>query len=291
MATVTAWFRHPDDARRLQSLSVDLQLVRELPKNVPLFVVPMNGGLNETLFYFGVMSQSYEVSDGGGWKRIRSPAFVFTRWGTMDRKYARPAKGGHFLASDHEGGHVSVRAPGRVASGRYTFTLKMIEKVTTGKDPHIWVGAYVYSHATKQTDHVGDLRFDGGELTQRYAISSFLEVLADEDPEKNNSDTMPELQVAVGRWEMDGKRVKPILMWGEYEEQVPQKARALLWEKAAEADLKGVANEMREDQTFIMSLRDEPLSREGMRREQEKRTRPTGEPVGWVKRETLFKAR
>lgn len=291
MAYVFAWFRSPDDPHQIESLSVDLQLIGDLPESPHLFVVPLNGGLNETLFYFGVMTQSYEVSDGDGWKRVRSPGFVFTRWGTMSREYVRPAKGGHFLASDHEGEHVSARAPGRVAGGRYTFTLKVVEKVADEKKPHVWVGGYVYSHATKQTNHVGDLRFDGAELTQRYAIGSFLEVLADEDRKKNLSDAMPEMKVAVGRWEIDGKRAKPVLMWGQYLEKVPQKARAVLWDKAPEADLKGIAEEMREDQTFIIAMRDKPFSREGMRREEEKRKRPTGEPVGWVKRETLFKLR
>lgn len=138
---------------------------------------------------------------------------------------------------------------------------------------------------------MGDLRFDGAELTQRYAISSFLEVLADEDRTKNASAAIPEVKMAIGRWEIDGKRVKPILMWGQYEERVPQKARATLWEKLPETDLKGIAKEMREDQTFVIEMRDKPFPREGMRREEERRKRPTGELVGWVKREALFKFR
>ncbi|MDY3556281.1 hypothetical protein R5W24_005444 [Gemmata sp. JC717] len=291
MADVPAWFHDPDDPHPLESLSADLQLFDDLPGSPSLFVVPLSGALNGNTFYFGILTPYYEASDGRTWTPVRSPGFVFTRWGTMDRGYARPAKGGHYFASDHEGKHISVRAPGRTTRGRYTFTVKVVEVVTEGRNSHVWVGGYVYSHATGRTDHVGDLRFDGPKLTQRHSLTSFLEVVAEDDRTQNTSDTMPELKVAVGRWAMDGKPVKANTIWAQYPEQVPQKARAFVWDKRPEGDVKGLAREMREGQTVVIALQDKVLSRKGFNRREIKQESPFGEPFGWYTQETLFERR
>jgi hypothetical protein len=271
----------------ITAMSVDFQLIDDPPTGKPLFLVPLSGELNKVGFYFGLDCGSFEVTADGGWERVRSPGFIFTRWDTRDPHYVRPAKGGYYLASDHEGDILSARVPHKPAKGMHTFTLKVLERATDATGPHVWVGGYVRSHTTKTVEYVGALRFDGQELVLDRTLSPFVEVYENWDDRKDQTDKLPEVRVAFGTVRANGQRLNPARVMAYYDERVPQKARAFLWSDCPDSYSKGLDSELKRGRIVVVVVRGEDWPRDGLKRDHDASLNVGGQVVGWRRWEWL----
>jgi hypothetical protein len=272
---------------KASEVSVDLQLIDDLPTDKPVLVFPLSGELNKVVFYFGLRCGMFAVTADEERKLVRSSGFIFTRWDTKDPRYVRPAKDGYYLASDHEGDIVSARVRCKPAKGVYTFTLKVLERGSDAAGPHVWIGGYVYCHATKTTDHVGALRFDGKELVLDRVLSPFVELSEDYVIFKKPADEVPAMRVATGNWRSGDRNVSPVSVRAYYGEQVPQKARAFLWSDCPAPYAKGLDATLKRGRTVVVVVRDEDWPRDGLERIFSPSDDVLGNPIGWQRWEWL----
>src|SRR5262249_7505314 len=145
--------------------------------------------------------------------------FVFSRWGDKDPTACRPAEGGYYLASGHEGNHVSVRLLHPWGKGRYTFTLRR-ESKDEKNSRELWVGADVYSHQTKEEYFVGALQFPGSDLKITSFLGSFVEVY-DRYP-KAFPRSIPSAEVSIGNVRVNGEPERPLAVLAVYPNRVPR---------------------------------------------------------------------
>src|SRR5262249_13945950 len=110
----------------VKSIAVDVEIAEDVPSAGNLFIVPIAG--QDPSYYFGAISNGDGMRKGEDLSINLGHCFVFSRWGDKDPTACRPAEGGYYLASGHEGNHVSVRLLHPWGKGRYTFTLRRESK-------------------------------------------------------------------------------------------------------------------------------------------------------------------
>ena len=108
--------------------------------------------------------------------RTIGPGFLFSMWGERNLGAIRPADGGFYQSSGHEGDFVSVRLPFEWKKGKYTYRLTKMDREEIDGKPHTWVGAFVYSHDRDENLFVGALRFKGENLVLERKVANFVEV-------------------------------------------------------------------------------------------------------------------
>lgn len=270
-------------------VSADLQLLDDPPLGKPYFLAPLSGELNGIGFYFGVCCDGFAATTGGGLKLVRSPGYIFTRWDTRNPKYVRPARGEYILASDHEGDIVSARARCQPARGVYTFTLRVVGRWADTAGPYVLVGGYVHCHGTKATQYVGAIRFDGREVVLGRELGPFVEMCADWDDPGDQSDKLTGLRVAYGNWRAGSGDARPVSILADYDERVPQKARAFLSSACPDIHAKGLDATLRRGRSVVVVVRGEDWPRNGLRRDHEPALNSFGQPVGWRRWEWLFR--
>jgi hypothetical protein len=220
---LVAIHRHFVPRKAVKSIAVDIEFADEVPSTHNLFIVPMDSYGRDTFFYFGAITNCDGKRKGEDLSINLGHAFVFSRWGDKDPSSCRPVDGGYYLASDHEGDHVSVRRLHPWGKGRYTFTLRAGTDDAT-KPPELWVGAYVYSHKEKQEYFVGALRFPGPDFNFSGNLGAMIEVY-DRYP-KAFPKSIPAAKVSVGNVRIDGMAEKPFAVIAEYPAGVPNYGRA-----------------------------------------------------------------
>ncbi|QEL20230.1 DUF3472 domain-containing protein [Limnoglobus roseus] len=204
-----------------ESLAVDVTISDDVPASVNLYIAPIGlGHLSKTPFYGGLQTQT----DGNTKKepklRTLGPGFLFSMWGERSTDAIRPADGGFFQSSGHEGDFVSVRRPFAWKKGKYTYRLTRMDQETIDGKPHTWVGAFVYSHATDENVFVGALRFKGEKLSLDRKVANFVEIYGRRKPVAD----IPKLTITFGPPVVNGAAAKTVTAEAVYPKGVPDYA-------------------------------------------------------------------
>jgi hypothetical protein len=211
----------------VESLSVEIEIIGDVPDASDFFIVPINARLNDQLFYFGATTniQAMRARDRE-WVQLER-TFVFSKWGENNALLVQPPPDGFFLASDHEGPHVSARAPFQWGAGRYTFRLQFLRSSLDSGRPVTWVAAYVRCHSVEEDYYVGSIRFLGRGLSFDGWASAFTEVFEGKNSRSTWPPTIPKVRVAVGDVRINNELLKPDEVVASYKGYVPACARAL----------------------------------------------------------------
>jgi hypothetical protein len=187
-----------------ESLAVDVTISDDVPSTVNLYIAPIGlGHLSKTPFYGGIQTQADGYTKKDQKLRTIGPGFLFSMWGERSTDAVRPADGGFFQSSGHEGDFVSVRRPFEWKKGKYTYRLiRMDQQMIDGK-PYTWVGAFVYSHEKDENVFVGALRFKGEKLVLDRKVANFVEVYGRRRPVAD----IPKVTVTFGPPVVNGKAV------------------------------------------------------------------------------------
>jgi len=208
-----------------ESYSIDVTIKDAVPADVNLYIAPIGlGHLNGIAFYGGIQTQAdgYTKRD----RRLRKigPGFLMSMWGERSHDAIRPAAGGFFQSSGHEGDFVSVRRAYQWTPGRYTYRIVRMDKEQAGDKVCTWVGAFVYSHSKDENVFVGALRFPSEKLVLSHRLASFVEVYGRRKPVEK----IPKVLVTFGNLRVNGKPVVRPGVMAVYPKGVPDYAEAKL---------------------------------------------------------------
>ena len=213
-------FKEPTPFERLE---VEVTIDTDVPEPVPLYIAPIGlGHLGETPFYGGIQTQSDGYTRENPRLRKIGPGLLFSRWEERRVEAVRPAEGGLFQSSGHEGDFVSVRRPYRWTKGTYTYRLVKMERDDLGDEVFTWVGAFLESHERHETIFIGALRFPGDKLTLKPAVANFVEIYGPRIPVSR----IPRVTVTFGPPIVNGKRPEQVSAEAIYPKGVPDYAEA-----------------------------------------------------------------
>lgn len=209
--------------RAFESYSIDVTISDDVPASKNLYIAPIGlGHLSKTPFYGGIQTQTdgYTRDD----KRLRKVGhgLLMSMWGERSHSAIRPAAGGFFQSSGHEGDFVSVRRPYPWSKGTYTYKIVRMDKEMIEDKPFTWVGAFIYSHAKDENIFIGGLRFKGSELKLAPKIASFVEVYGPRVPVAE----IPRLTVTFGNLQINGSPATVKSVEAIYPKGVPDYAEA-----------------------------------------------------------------
>ncbi|VTS02632.1 DUF3472 domain-containing protein [Tuwongella immobilis] len=204
-----------------ESLAIDVTLSDDVPNSVNLYVAPLGiAYFNGTQCYGGIQTNS----DGNTKEQPRlqriGRGLLFSRWDERRIDAIRPADGGWFQSSGHEGDFISVRRPYAWTKGKYTYKLvKMDADLLDGK-PVTWIGAFLYSHQKNEHVFIGALRFDGKDLKLGRKMANFVEIYGAYRPVSE----IPTLTITFGTPVVNGTPVKSATAEAIYPKGVPDVA-------------------------------------------------------------------
>ena len=166
-----------------ESLAVDVTISDDVPSSVNLYIAPIGlGHLSKTPFYGGIQTNADGYTRRDHNLRQIGPGFLFSMWGERSESAIRPADGGFFQSSGHEGDFVSVRRAFGWKKGKYTYRLSRMDQQTIDGKPYTWIGAFVYSHENDENLFVWRSRFKGENLILDRNVANFIEVYGRERP-------------------------------------------------------------------------------------------------------------
>jgi hypothetical protein len=206
-----------------ESYSIDVNVSDDVPTSVNLYIAPIGlGVLSKTQFYGGLQTQLDGYSRDNPRLRPLGPGFIFSMWGERSHDAIRPADGGFFQSSGHEGDFVSVRRPCEWKKGKYTYRLVRMDREEVQGKVYTWVGAFVYSHARDENLFVGALRFKGENLVLGRQLANFVEVYGRLRPVAD----IPKVTVTFGNLRVNGHPVEGARAHAVYPRGVPDYADA-----------------------------------------------------------------
>lgn len=206
-----------------ESYSVDITISDDVPATKNLYIAPIGiGHLSNTPFYGGIQTQTDGYTRDNRQLRKIGPGLLMSMWGERSHAAIRPAQGGFYQSSGHEGDFVSIRRPYQWSKGTFTYKIiRMDQEIIAGK-PYTWVGAFVYSHSKDENIFIGALRFKGDQLKLSPKIASFVEVYGPRKPVAE----IPKLTVTFGNLQVNGKVAKVKSVEAIYPPGVPDYAEA-----------------------------------------------------------------
>ena len=210
-----------------ESYSIDVTIKDPVPADINLYIAPIGlGHLNGIPFYGGVQTQADGYTKQNRQLRKIGPGFLMSMWGERSHDAIRPALGGFFQSSGHEGDFISVRRAYAWTPGKYTYRVARMDREVVAEKPCTWVGAFVYSHARDENVFVGALRFPAEKLVLARRLASFVEVYGRRIPVEK----IPRVQVTFGNLKLNGQVVTRPGVMAVYPQGVPDYAAARLLE-------------------------------------------------------------
>jgi hypothetical protein len=207
-----------------ESLAVDVTISDNVPSSVNLYISPIGlGHLSKTPFYGGIQTQADGYTKQDPKLRPIGPGFLFSMWGERSHDAIRPADGGFFQSSGHEGDFVSVRRQFAWKKGEYTYRLSRMDQQMIDDKPYTWVGAFVYSHEKDENVFVGALRFKGEKLILDRKIANFVEVYGPQRPVAE----IPKVTITFGPPVVNGTVANAATAEAIYDKGVPDYADAV----------------------------------------------------------------
>ncbi|MBF0563172.1 MAG: hypothetical protein HQL37_14440 [Alphaproteobacteria bacterium] len=219
----TIWWDLPA-AVPFQSLSLDVDVLKDPPPGGRLYVAPIGmGWFDDTPFYGGIQ-EGVQIPSGAGDSRGATGdsrgdrIALFSRWNERSLDAIRPAPGGFSASAGYEGDFIGVRQVVPWHVGKYRFMLTVTDHATGAT----WVAMVVTEVTTGRTWNVGSLRFPGTHPVLRATLASFVEVFgAAVDPK-----AIPNATVAFGELHINGIPVQPRRGTVYYAPDVPPYAGA-----------------------------------------------------------------
>ncbi|MCA9015760.1 MAG: hypothetical protein KDA77_10555 [Planctomycetaceae bacterium] len=206
-----------------ESYSIDVTISDDVSATKNLYFAPIGlGHLSQIPFYGGIQTQVDGYTRDNRQLRKIGPGFLMSMWGERSHAAIRPAQGGFYQSSGHEGDFVSIRRPYQWSKGTFTYKIIRLDQEVVDGKPCTWVGAFVYSHEKDETIFVGALRFKGDQLKLAPKIASFVEVYGPRIPVAE----IPQLTVTFGNLQVNGKAAKVKSVEAIYPEGVPDYAEA-----------------------------------------------------------------
>ena len=219
---VDIWWDTGED-RPFESYAIDVTISDEVPSSANLYVAPIGlGHLSKTPFYGGIQTQADGYTKQNRRLRKIGPGFLMSMWGERSLDAIRPSVGGLCQSSGHEGDFISVRRPYKWKKGTFTYRIVRMDKQVVEKQPHTWVGAFVYSHQKDENVFIGALRFPGENLVLAKQIASFVEIYGRPIPVEQ----IPKLSVTFGNLRVNGQAIKNPGATAVYPKGVPDYADA-----------------------------------------------------------------
>jgi hypothetical protein len=204
-----------------ESLAVDVTISDDVPASVNLYIAPIGlGHLDKTPFYGGIQTQSDGNTRSDPKLRRIGPGLLFSMWNERKVEAIRPAMGGYFQSSGHEGDFVSARRPYQWTKGKYTYRLCRMDREVVDGEARTWVGAFVYSHGKDENIFVGALRFKGEKLLLQRKVANFVEIYGAARPVAD----IPKLAITFGSPVVNGVLVKGATAEAVYPLGVPDVA-------------------------------------------------------------------
>ncbi|QDV19103.1 hypothetical protein Pan153_37660 [Gimesia panareensis] len=206
-----------------ESYSIDVTISDDLPPTKNLYIAPIGlGHLSQTPFYGGLQTQSDGYTLANKTLRKIGPGLLMSMWGERSHEAIRPAQGGFYQSSGHEGDFVSIRRPYKWSKGTYTYKLIRLEREMVDGKPCTWVGAFVKSHEQDESIFIGALRFKGDKLMLSPKIASFVEVYGARIPVTE----IPRVTVTFSNLRVNGKPATVKSVEAIYPKGVPDYAAA-----------------------------------------------------------------
>ncbi|MGY8771078.1 MAG: hypothetical protein ACKVH8_21920 [Pirellulales bacterium] len=174
------WWNIEKETPHFKSLEIDFEIKQEVSSDINLYIAPIGlGRLSGISFYGGIQTNCngfLNVEDKQR-KHIGKGA-IFSRWGEgfITPDYCRKEKDGLMESAGYEGDFISVRKPIKWSAGKYTYALRVIKTVEEKDETYTWVGGFVREHKSDKEFPIGDLRFEGKDLTFWNRHSAFVEV-------------------------------------------------------------------------------------------------------------------
>lgn len=219
---VDIWWDLRQEAR-FESYSIDVTIGDDVSPDVNLYVAPIGlGHLNQTAFYGGLQTQSDGNTKDDPKLRKIGRGLLMSMWGERSTTAIRPADGGFFQSSGHEGDFVSVRRPFAWKAGTYTYRIVKMDREVIDGQPHTWVGAFLFAHRSNENIFIGALRFPGENLTLAPKIASFVEIYGGRKPVA----AIPKLEVTLGNLQVNGVPVEAPKATAIYPDKIPDYALA-----------------------------------------------------------------
>ncbi|QDT28360.1 hypothetical protein Enr10x_37020 [Gimesia panareensis] len=214
-----------------ESYSIDVTISDDLPSTKNLYIAPIGlGHLSQTPFYGGLQTQSDGYTLANKTLRKIGPGLLMSMWGERSHEAIRPAEGGFFQSSGHEGDFVSIRRPYKWTQGTYTYKLIRLDREMVDGKPCTWVGAFVKSHEKDESIFIGALRFKGDKLMLSPKIASFVEVYGARIPVTE----IPRVTVTFNHLQVNGKPATVKSVEAIYPKGVPDYAAAKSTGKSVE---------------------------------------------------------
>ncbi len=207
-----------------ESYSIDATISEDLPPTVNLYIAPVGiAQMNGTNFYGGIQTQADGYTKRDPHLRKIGPGLLMSMWGERSPAAIRPAAGGLWQSSGHEGDFVSVRRPYEWKKGKYTYRVVRMDRELVAGKPCTWVGAFVYAHENDENIFVGALRFPGENLVLGRRLASFVEIYGRPIPVAE----IPQVSVTFGKLCVNGTPVEKPRATAVYPQGVPDYAEAL----------------------------------------------------------------
>jgi hypothetical protein len=226
-----------------ESYSIDVTIDKDVPESVRLYIAPIGlAHLNKTPFYGGLQTQSDGYTKAN--KRLRGigRGLLMSMWNERSPSAIRPADGGFWQSSGHEGDFVSIRRPFKWTKGTYTYRVVKMDRETVLREPRkdenakdqpegdkpaevkecTWVGAFLYSHETDENIFIGALRFPEIDMKLSRNVANFVEVYGP----KISVGQIPKITVTFSNPKINGKSVENVSASAIYPDGVPDFADA-----------------------------------------------------------------
>lgn len=206
-----------------ESYSIDVTISDDLPASQNLYIAPIGlGHLSQTPFYGGLQTQSDGYTLENKQLRKIGPGLLMSMWGERSHEAIRPAAGGFYQSSGHEGDFVSIRRPYQWTKGSFTYKIIRLDREVIDGKPYTWVGAFVTAHEKDETIFIGALRFKGENLKLSPKLASFVEVYGPRKPVAE----IPRVTVTFGNLQVNGKAATVKAVEAIYPDGVPDYAEA-----------------------------------------------------------------
>lgn len=217
---VDIWWNLGQDAG-FESYSVDVTISDDVPDDVSLYLSPIGiAHLSGTPFYGGIQTRTDGASKADPKLKVLGRGLLLSMWNQRSTDAIRPADGGYFQSSGHEGDFVSVRRPYAWTRGKYTYRVTRMDRALVDGKPETWVGAFVYSHDKNENIFIGALRFKGENLVLDRQVASFVEIYGARRPVSD----IPKFSVTFGNLQLNGAPVTHPRAEAVYPDGVPDVA-------------------------------------------------------------------
>lgn len=196
------WWEFAGPTPKLESLSIDVTIDRDVPSDYNLYVAPIGlARVNGMDFYGGLQTNINGWPDKESRTRVHpGKGAIFSRWSSdkntpIGLGHVRMAADGLCESAGYEGEFCSVRRPFAWTRGTYTYSILKGDTETVEGKPHTWFHCLVRTHATGETTWIGSLRFEGAEFTYWEKHTAFVEVYATAKIPKSG---IPKVNVTFG---------------------------------------------------------------------------------------------